>query len=100
MQAEVSPASPDVVPAHYVEAALARAERVRRKPITSRDLAKLIGVNEGTVSRWRSGKTEVSRARWLVILAVLGIPLTWEPQKQAEIKRASRKGIRTTRSTQ
>jgi transcriptional regulator with XRE-family HTH domain len=42
-------------------------------------LARRLRVDVGTVSRWRLGKTVLSRSRFVAVLAVLGLPLDWEP---------------------
>ena len=91
MQMEVSPGSLDTVSKRFLGAALAEAER--RNPEagewTSARLAKALKVDEGTVSRWRSGTTKVSRMKWMAILLVLGLETDWTPAKGAPTKTAT-----------
>jgi hypothetical protein len=69
------------IPARHLEAALARDGA----PTAAR-LAELLGVEESTVSRWRTQTAPLSRARWLAVLAVLGLPLDWKPARGAVAK--------------
>lgn len=66
-----------------VDAALAHAN------VTAADLAARLHVTPETVSRWRRGVLTLSRSRWIAVLAVLGLPLTWEP---AALRSATKQG--------
>jgi transcriptional regulator with XRE-family HTH domain len=57
---------------------------------TAADLAERIGVDVGTLSRWRRGVAPLSRTKWIAILAVLGLPLDWKPAKGSPMRPAKR----------
>ncbi len=69
------------VPARFLDAALAQPGAP-----TAADIAERIGVDVGTLSRWRRGSVTLSRARWLAILAVMEMPLDWKPLKGSAVK--------------
>jgi hypothetical protein len=69
------------IPARFLEAALAMPGAP-----TASALAERLGVDEGTVSRWRTKAAPMARARWLAVLAVLGLPLDWKPPKGSPTK--------------
>lgn len=66
----------DLVSPRLLEAALARDGAP-----TAVELAEKVGVDVGTMSRWRRGAVPLSRARWLAITAALGLPIDWKPPK-------------------
>lgn len=74
MHLDVSFVPPDqVIPPLWLEAALA----ARR--ITASQLARMLAVEVGTVSRWRRGEQKIARSRWIAVLAVLGLPADFKP---------------------
>ncbi len=66
------------VPPRFLDAALLRPDAP-----TAADLAERIGVDVGTVSRWRRGVFPLSRTKWIACCAVLGLPIDWRPPKGA-----------------
>lgn len=67
-----------LVPPDALEAAL------RAAGVGGSALARRLHVDVGTVSRWRTGKSQLSRARFVAVLAVLGLPLDWRPPAEGE----------------
>jgi transcriptional regulator with XRE-family HTH domain len=61
------------IPALWLEAALAA------RGASASSLARLLGVEVNTVSRWRRGVAPISRSRWIAILAALALPQNFEP---------------------
>ena len=62
------------VPALWLEAALAERE------VSASSLARKIGVEVNTVSRWRRGASPISRAMWVAILGALALPGDFQPK--------------------
>src|SRR5688500_11315781 len=77
----------EIVAPRLLEAALARDGAP-----TAADLAERIGVDVGTMSRWRRGVVPLSRARWLAIVAVLGLPIDWKPPRGGPLKKKRGRG--------
>lgn len=65
----------EAIPAAFLEAAL---EATSTKNIT---LARRLGMDAGTVSNWKTGKTPIRPVIWLAIKSALGLPATWEPPR-------------------
>lgn len=63
----------EAVPAFFLQEAL---EATRTKNIA---LARRLGMDAGTVSNWKTGKTPIAPSRWIAIKAALGLPITWVP---------------------
>lgn len=60
-----------------------KAERKKRK-LTQRDLAAMLGVSYQTVAYWENCSRRPHRRHWSVLSEVLGIPLSSFPLKEAE----------------
>jgi phage repressor protein C with HTH and peptisase S24 domain len=63
----------ETVPGAWLEAALEEKGR------SGAWLYKKLGVDPTSVSRWRNGKTPISRSRWMAIAAALDLPQGWSP---------------------
>jgi hypothetical protein len=68
----------DTVPAEWLKAALDETGR------SGAWLYKKMGVDPTSVSRWRNGKTPISRSRWMAIVAALGLPQSWSPPSRSQ----------------
>ena len=68
-----------VVPDDLLVAPDALEAALRATGVNGSALARRLHVDVGTVSRWRTGKSQLSRARFVAVLAVLGLPLDWRP---------------------
>src|SRR5262245_33840473 len=44
-------------------------------------LARALEVDQSTVSRWITGRVEITVMIWFAILTALGLPRTWRPKK-------------------
>jgi transcriptional regulator with XRE-family HTH domain len=44
------------------------------------ELARRLGVTQGTVNRWCRGKAPISMRSWIAAAAVMGLPASWEPR--------------------
>jgi transcriptional regulator with XRE-family HTH domain len=71
---------------------VALEEALHRAGVHASLLARRLRVDVGTVSRWRRGKADISHSRFLAILAVLGLPLDWEPTPGWKGPPADKKG--------
>lgn len=61
-----------IPPSHLVEA-------LHAANVHQAKLAKLLDMTGETVSRWKTGKTPITKARWVAILAALRLPPNWRP---------------------
>lgn len=63
----------DQVPASRLNGALAASG------MSQSELARRLGVTQGTVNRWCRGKAPISVRSWIAAAAVMGLPADWEP---------------------
>lgn len=74
------------IDAAWLEAALAKSG------VSASALARRLGADVGTVSRWRRGVSTLSRTKWIAVLSVLGLPLSWEPPQDWKPPASRKKG--------
>lgn len=76
MQLDVAVALPseETIPKEWLVALLAEPG----VPKASR-IARVLVVDVNTMSRWKLGKSPISKSRWLAILSAAGKPADWQP---------------------
>jgi transcriptional regulator with XRE-family HTH domain len=57
------------------------------KDVSASSLARKMGVEVGTVSRWRRGVVPLSKSRWVAVLGVLGLPMGFSPRRDSRCPR-------------
>lgn len=69
-------------PGAWVEAARAEAGKRagRERPISQMRLASLACRHVSAVARWEQSDGEIDYLSWVGLLALLGLPLDWEPR--------------------
>jgi transcriptional regulator with XRE-family HTH domain len=73
-----APMSPeDQVPAARLNGALAASD------MSQSELARRLGVTQGTVNRWCRGKAPISARSWIAAAAVMSLPADWQPPPDA-----------------
>lgn len=63
----------DQVPTMRLNGALAASG------VSQSELARRLGVTQGTVNRWCRGKAPISVRSWIAAAAVMGLSPDWEP---------------------
>lgn len=63
----------EAVPAFFLQEAL---DQTGTKNIV---LARRLGMDAGTVSNWKTGKTPIAPSRWIAIKVALGLAADWLP---------------------